>query len=50
MNNEVKKMLEVVVASCEIPSRHIPGGTEEEHRNVGQYSLSPGRDVTTEPL
>jgi hypothetical protein len=43
-------MLEVVVVSCEIPSQHIPGGTEEDHRNVSQHSLSPGRDVTTEPL
>jgi hypothetical protein len=41
-------MLEVV-ASCEIPARHIPEGTEEDHRNVSQYNLSPGRDVTTEP-
>jgi hypothetical protein len=31
----------------EAPSRHSPGGSEQNHKNISQESLSPFRDLNS---
>jgi hypothetical protein len=40
---------EAVVAYFKVLSRHLPGGTEKTHKNHSQDSLSPGRNLNSEP-
>jgi hypothetical protein len=40
-----KGMKKTVLASFEVVSRHLPGGTVENHENLSQDIQCPGRDL-----
>jgi hypothetical protein len=40
---------EAVVAWFKVLSRHLPGRTEENHKNLSQDSWFPGRDLNPGP-
>jgi hypothetical protein len=43
MNNELERTWkEAIVAIVEVPSRHFPEETEENHENLSHDSRSPG--------
>jgi hypothetical protein len=47
--NELERIWkEVITAYFKVVSRHLPGGTDENHEN-SQGSLSPGRDLRLRP-
>jgi hypothetical protein len=50
VNKELERIWnEAIVAYFKVLSRHLPGGTEENHGNLSQDSRSPGRDLNSEP-
>jgi hypothetical protein len=50
VNDESERVWkEAVVGQFEVLFRHLPGGTEENHKNLSQNSWPPGRDSNPEP-
>jgi hypothetical protein len=46
MNNKLKRIQkEAAVAKFKVLSRHLPGGTKENHEKVCQDSQSLGQDL-----
>jgi len=46
VNDELEGMWkETIVAYFKVLSRHLPGGTEESHKNFSQDSLSLGQNL-----
>jgi hypothetical protein len=49
VNDRWKVRKEAVVAYFKALSRHLAGGTEEDHENLSEDLRSPGRDLNPGP-